>query len=120
MPPEPADSTSRWHGPLGQKTPERRQLAGFVDVHPQEPGVIHRVLAPLRPRARGDAHEGLLARSSVEPPIGVLAGDDPLGVVEQTLEPLAPSWRRHHREGNGTRASAGRCRPSLRVAACLG
>jgi hypothetical protein len=87
MPPEPADSTRRWQG-RSQKTPERRQLAGLVHVDPQEPGLGHRVLAPLRPGARGHAQERLLTRITVKPPIGVLPRDDPLWVVKQALEPL--------------------------------
>ena len=47
-----------------------------------------RMLASLRPSARGHAHERLLARIAVEAPIGVLAADDALCVVQQTLEPL--------------------------------
>ena len=50
--------------------------------------MIDRVLAPLRPGTRSDAHERLLARITVEAPIGILARDDPLGVGEKELEPL--------------------------------
>jgi hypothetical protein len=50
--------------------------------------VDHRVLAPLCPSARRYADERLLARTIAEAPVGVLAGDDPVGVVQQALEPL--------------------------------
>ena len=45
-------------------------------------------LLPLRADARGDADERLLSRPVLEPPKGVIAGDDPRGVFEQALEPL--------------------------------
>ena len=75
--------------PLGQEVPQRGEPVWLVDVQPQEPRVRDRVLAAVRPGPRRDADERLLARPAVEPLERVLAADDPLGVLEQPLEPAA-------------------------------
>ena len=59
--------------PLGQEVPQRGEPVGLVDVQPQEARVRDRVLVAVRPGARRDADERLLARPAVEPLERVLA-----------------------------------------------
>ena len=55
--------------PLGQQRPQRRQLAGLVDVDPQEAAVRDRVLVAAAVGARRDADERLLARPGARSPV---------------------------------------------------
>ena len=111
MPPDPADSTSRWQGRSASSPHSAGSSPGLsTSTH------SHRVwatacLLPCGCVRGATPDERLLARLAVEPPAGVVAGDDLLGMLEQALEPLVRPGARRRRGGSGRRASAGRCRP---------
>ena len=81
-------------GPLGQERPQRGQLAGLVDVDPQEPCRGDRVLvAALRARAAATPTNASSRAAFAGAPVRVGAVADLLGVREQGGEPARVSGR---------------------------